>query len=104
MSEWPPNVDLEKLALDEGNTYHLKLIEGLCRNAIDARSSLLCLLSAEDGEWSDEGFVKYAQRYQDLMTMAHEASVKAFKDPDWVVFAMMTKMANQMEQSEILPW
>jgi hypothetical protein len=103
---WPPVIDLDAIRKrDRESSRELRLIEGLCANAIEVRRKILCELSAESGEWtSGSELKKFGRLYQSFMQAAHEISAESFEYPQWVVFAAMSKAAKEDFQQEVLPW
>jgi hypothetical protein len=98
--------DLEALKnLGEHEARQLKLIEGLCLNALDVRCEIICGLSADDEEWSlGENMVWQAKQYRMLMKRAEERASSAFEYPEFVVFEMMSHLADRNGYAKILPW
>lgn len=101
------HVDLNAL-LENCGDYEkqiVRLLEGLCLNALDVRSKIVCELSAEEGEWSSgEQLAEDASLYRILMKHAHGLADQHFDEGQWVVFAIMTKLAKQEGHRELLPW
>lgn len=98
-------VDLDALrAIGEAESRYIDMLEGLCLNAIEVRRDILCHLSAEDSEWGlGKDLVRFAKLYSTLLKHARYIADN-FEDPDFVVFAAMTKMAERAGQAVALPW
>jgi hypothetical protein len=98
-----PAIDLDALKSERPEDF--ALLEAVCLCALDARNSILCLLSAESSEWSGGKIIrKRAREYVLLMKRANRNADVFFDNPEWVVFAMMSRLAKKTGAAMLLPW
>ena len=83
----------------------MTLVEAACLSALDTRSHLLCVLSAESEEWSDgESLVDLSKEYRCLMAVAWRTARDGWNNPEDVVNAMMERLAEREGWPTTLPW
>jgi hypothetical protein len=98
-------IDINLKSLEEESKEAINLLDGLLINAMDVRDRILCTMSADDGEWAlAGGIVDLAKRYRRLMREAKKIAEAQFDDGQWVIFALMTRIAERNKYVKLVPW
>ena len=103
-------IDLDKLrAGGEAEARLMALVEAACLSALDVRREILCILSAEYGEWSDggggeESLIRFSKQYHCFMRQAFRRARDGWQNQEKIVDAMMTRLAEREGHASLLPW